>query len=281
MLHALAIGGQGDSPWPTICFRDRKSLSPLGRAYLALALLQMDRKETAAESSLKQSRNPKRQADKDCPPKRRADIEAQALTAVALLGLDSASPQAKALVETISSQRTGFAGLPKTRPGRPSGRAAWLAKDRAAGAVPPDDNGQRQAGQDARSRSARPDADVDVPMSLLVKGKQRIEFHTRPGELPIAPRSAALIRPKTSQGSSPAWHIERTYEPPLMEVDGKKIPRGFSTLSGDTYRAEFSNRMNQLPAARRGFVELRPSIASGSKRLTKSLGLDRHAGNGT
>ena len=37
----------------------------------------------------------------------------------------------------------------------------------------------------------------------------------------------------------------------------KEIPRGFGVLSGDAYRAEFSNRMTQLPAARRGSVELR------------------------
>ena len=35
-----------------------------------------------------------------------------------------------------------------------------------------------------------------------------------------------------------------------------EIPRGFSVLSGDAYRGEFSNRMTQLPAARRGSVEL-------------------------
>ena len=49
VLHALAIGGQGDFALANHLLRDRKLLSPLARAYLALALLQMDRKETAAE----------------------------------------------------------------------------------------------------------------------------------------------------------------------------------------------------------------------------------------
>ena len=49
VLHALAIGGQGDFALANHLLRDRKLLSPLGRAYLALALLQMDRKETAAD----------------------------------------------------------------------------------------------------------------------------------------------------------------------------------------------------------------------------------------
>ncbi len=41
-----------------------------------------------------------------------------------------------------------------------------------------------------------------------------------------------------------------------MEVEETSVPRGFSALSGDVPRAEFSNRMTQLPAARRGSVEL-------------------------
>ena len=49
VLHALAIGGQGDFALANQLLRDRKLLSPLGRAYLALALVQMDRKETATE----------------------------------------------------------------------------------------------------------------------------------------------------------------------------------------------------------------------------------------
>ena len=49
VLHALAISGQGDFALANHLLRDRKLLSPLGRAYLALALLQMDRKDTAAE----------------------------------------------------------------------------------------------------------------------------------------------------------------------------------------------------------------------------------------
>ena len=68
VLHALAISGQGDFALANRLLRDRKLLSPLARAYLALALLQMDRKETAAEVlggwSTGFSRNPA-----EAPPK--------------------------------------------------------------------------------------------------------------------------------------------------------------------------------------------------------------------
>ena len=64
VLHALAISGQGDFALANHLLRDRKLLSPLGRAYLALALLQMDRKETAADVlsgwSTGLSRNPRK-----------------------------------------------------------------------------------------------------------------------------------------------------------------------------------------------------------------------------
>ena len=97
VLHALAISGKGDFALANHLLRDRKLLSPLERAYLALALMHMDRKETAAEVMSGWSTGFSRNAA-ETPPKGgtpAGDVEAQAVTALALLGLDPASSQAK------------------------------------------------------------------------------------------------------------------------------------------------------------------------------------------
>ncbi len=272
VLHALAISGQGDFALANHLLRDRKLLSPLARAYLALALVQMDRKETAADV-LKDQPDWQAKAHSTTPggpalrlshptaepEAKEGDIEAQALTALALLGFDPASPQAKALIETILSQRAG----PRWTPEQVTGPAVlatttWLAKERpAAGpsrltiAV----NGKPLKTLDLDPQG--PTQTVDVPLAMLVKGKQRIELHpSGPARLAYRCTLGGVDPAENVAGSSPAWHIERSYEPPLMEVEEQEIARGFSALSGDIYRATFSNRLTGLPAARRGFVEL-------------------------
>ncbi len=97
MLHALAISGRATSPWPTISCATASCFRRWSRAYLALALLQMDRKETAADVMSGWSTGFSRNAA-ETPPKGgtpAGDVEAQAVTALALLGLDPASPKPK------------------------------------------------------------------------------------------------------------------------------------------------------------------------------------------
>ncbi|MGO9111411.1 MAG: MG2 domain-containing protein [Thermoguttaceae bacterium] len=254
VLHCLAIGGQGDFALANHLLRDRKLLSPSGRAYLALALVQMGRKESAADVLRQPDIKDKEATD------RQGNIEAQALTALALLSLDPTSPQANVLIEAILSQRTGL----RWNPDRVTGPAVlaattWLAKERAAAGpcrleiavnVKPvktldlDPNGPTQM--------------VDVPLSMFVKGQQRIELRTSDSvRLPYRCTFSGVDPAEFVQGTSAAWSIRRNYEPGPIEVDEEAIPRGFGVLSGEAFRGEFSNRMTQLPAARRGSVELR------------------------
>ena len=276
VLHALAIGGQGDFALANQLLRDRKLLSPLGRAYLALALVQMDRKETATEvlgaRSPGSSRNPKDIPPKggttnpDIPPKggtptdeTPTETEAQAVTALALLGLDPASPQAKVLIETILGQRAGLRWTPEKATG-PAVLAAttWLAKDRAAAGacrLAITVNGKPVKTLDLDPQG--PTQTVEVPLALLVKGQQRIELHpSGPARLAYRCTLEGVDPAEFVQGSSASWSIRRSYQPGLMEVDENEISRGFSVLSGDASRGEFANRMTQLPAARRGCVGL-------------------------
>ncbi|MGA2253929.1 MAG: tetratricopeptide repeat protein, partial [Thermoguttaceae bacterium] len=267
VLHALAIGGQGDFALANHLLRDRKLLSPLGRAYLALALLQMDRKETAADVLKQPEPKEKQPESKEKQPEskekdavaRQGDIEARALTALALLTLDPASPRAKVIIEAVLSQRTGLRWTPDKVTGPAVLAAAtWLAKDRAA--VGPCRLAIAVNGKPVKTLDLDPQGPtqtVDVPLSLLVKGQQRIKLHpSGPARLAYRCTLEGVDPAEFVQGNLAAWSIRRSYKPGPMEIDEIAVPRGFSLLSGDAYRGEFSNRMTQLPAAHRGSVEL-------------------------
>jgi uncharacterized protein YfaS (alpha-2-macroglobulin family)/tetratricopeptide (TPR) repeat protein len=251
VLHALALRGQGDFPLANQLLRDRKAIAPLGRAYLALALVEMDRKASAAD--VLKDRETSEEPNKD------VDIEAQAVTAQAMLALEPASPRAKVLLDDLLARRHGLRWNPENATGPAVMAAArWLGQNPIAetpSQVSITVNGKALKTLEIDSRA--PTQTIDVPMSLLVKGKQQISLHST-GQARIAYHATLTgVEPAENvAGSLAAWHIERSYEPPLMEVDDQMIPRGFSTLSGDAYAASFSNRMTQLSAARRGFVEL-------------------------
>ena len=56
------------------------------------------------------------------------------------------------------------------------------------------------------------------------------------------------------KGTTDQWTIKRTYEPALLEMDGRQVPRGFGVVQGTV--EEFRNPMTQLGVGQRGFVTL-------------------------
>ncbi len=181
VLHALAISGKGDFALANQLLRDRKLLSPWSRAYLALALLQMDRKETAADVMSGWSTGFSR-STAETPPKGgtpAGNVEAQAVTALALLGLDPASTQAKGLIENILSQRSGLCWTPERATGPAVlAVAAALAKEKTPAGpyhLSIVVNGKPVKTLDLDPQG--PTQTVDVPMAMLVPGEQRIELH--------------------------------------------------------------------------------------------------------
>ena len=258
LVHTLAITGQGDFSLANQLLRDRKSLSPLGRAYLALALVRMDRKDAAAEV-LKQLPTDEKDAggrsrgyrgpSGNCagPARPRHGIAAGEVAA-------RFHPQPPPRLALDSRKRD--------RPGRSCrGRMAW-ARTHGPGATSSRNHRQRQAAQGTETRSADPTQIIEAPAAMLVKGKQEIALHVTDQQASALARIAyratlsGVDPAENVSGSSAAWQVERSYEPPLMEVDGQTIPRGFTSISGYWFSAAFSNRMTQLPAARHGFVEL-------------------------
>ena len=198
------------------------------------------------------------------------------MTALALLSLDPASPQAKALIEAILSQRSGpplDAGK-SDRAGRSGRRPPGWRRNRAAAGpcrLSITVNGKPVKTLDLDPQG--PTQTVDVPLAMLVKGQQRIELHpSGPARLAYRCTLGGVDPAEFVQGTSAAWSIRRSYEPGPMEVDESEIPRGFSALSGDACRGEFSNRMTQLPAARRGSVELKIESYEGPQTRTNRSG---------
>ena len=269
VLHALAISGKGDFALANQLLRDRKLLSPLGRAYLALALLQMDRKETAAD--VMQDAGP---IDKASAVKL-GDAEAHALTALALLALDPSSTRATFLVEAIHSERKG----PRWTPERATGpavlaAATWLAETKSAARpyrLTITVNGKPVKTLDLGPQG--PTQTVDVPTALLVEGPQRIELRASgPARFAYRCMLGGVDPAEFVEGRSAAWSIGRWYEPGPMEIDENQVPRGFSIVVGDpSGRACFSNVLTHLPAARRGNVELQIELRRGTSPISTTI----------
>ena len=278
VLHALAISGEGDFALANHLLRDRKLLSPLGRAYLALALIRMDRKESAADvlgqasgvrstgfsrkaGEVRSTGFSRKAGEAPLPPEGGTtnDVEAQSLTALALLGIDPASQSAKTLIDSILGQRTGLRWTPERATGPAVLAAAtWLEKNRASAgpcrlAIMVNGKAMKTLDFDPRGLTQT----VNVPLAMLVKGRQQIELHASgPARLAYRCTLGGVEPAEFVHGDSAAWNIRRSYEPGPMEVDESEVPPGFSILAGDVNRGKFANRLTQLPAARRGSVEL-------------------------
>ena len=183
VLHAMALRSQGDFALANQLLRDRKSLSPLGRAYLALALIQMDRKDSAADI-LKEFQASNRSDNV-------VDIEAQAAhdtgDIVARPGL--AASKGDGGIPTLPAARAPLESGQCDRPRRNGRHAAAFAEPRGRGAVPGIDYRQWQGAEDAAFRPAWADADgrsADVAIrqgkaanrdSLYCGGSHRLSGH--------------------------------------------------------------------------------------------------------
>jgi hypothetical protein len=262
LLHDLAIHGEGDFTLANHLLRDRKLLSPLARAYLALALAEMDRSDSAVEV-LKRPES----KETDAAKRTQFDPEAQALMALAWLRIDPSAPQVKPIMESVLSARMGLRWTPENAIGPAVlAAAAWLTADHSVAApcrLMITVNGRPVKTLDLDPQG--PTQTVDVPLSFLIKGKQLIELRANGTARPAYCCTLTGVEPaEFVQGTSARWILRRSYLPGLIEIDEKAVPRGFRALSGDARRAEFSNCMTQLPAARLGTVELEVFSDDGS-----------------
>ncbi|MGA2032865.1 MAG: tetratricopeptide repeat protein, partial [Thermoguttaceae bacterium] len=264
LLHALSVAGQGDFALANRLYRVRPLLSSSALAHLALSFTAMDRKAMSsellgvlAERNLDEPAS-RRTAITGALPWSHSPAELRALYALALSETTPQSPKLKELVGWLLAHRTGH----RWSPDKATGPAAlvlcrWFAASRFEGehytlAVSVNDVEVKVLDIDRGAESRL----VEVPVGVLTKGKQRVNFHiTGRGRYTYQCILGGFVPADKLQSTTADWRVERTYEPAPLELDGREIPRGFDVLEGSFQ--SFRNPLGQGPVGRRGLVELR------------------------
>jgi alpha-2-macroglobulin len=264
--HVRAAAGSGEFALVNQLLRDRASLSPLARSYLALALVEMDRKDAALELL----RHPPA-AGGNVP------LEARAITALCWLAADPASAESKAAVTSLLNARQDLRWSPERATGAAARAAAiWLAGNRSpAGSsrVEVRINDKPLAVVDLTAVGGP--RTLDVPLAMLAKDQQRITL--RPltqqpgaaariaysGTLTAAAEESNTAKPDPAKPNTikPAaeekvgWRLKRSFVPVNPEAYGQALEPGYSSLAGVRYE-KVDNRMTQLAAGRCGRIVL-------------------------
>ena len=276
LLHALSVAGEGDFALANRLHRVRSDLSAGALAYLAMAFVQMDRKETAAELVKILAGH-----DLDHPglaglagmgaaemgslPWSQSPAELRALYALAIQEISPSAPEVKELAAWLMAHRSGHRWSPDKATGPAiMALAKWFSTSRFEGrkyrlAVTVNGTGVAELDVDPAAATQV----IDVPGSLLKGGKQQINFQiTGRGRYSYQCILAGFVPAAQLKSTTDRWKVDRTYQPAPLEVDGNPVARGFNVLTG-TYQP-FHNPLTQLPVARRGMVELQVNrIATG------------------
>ena len=90
---------------------------------------------------------------------------------------------------------------------------------------------------------------IQVPSGLLAKGKQRVDFQIA-GQGRYSYRcTLGGVTTAVGLAGRSRWEVERTYQPPLWELDGHSLPpSGSDVVAGPV--ATFQNAMTQWAAGR-------------------------------
>ena len=263
LLHALAAAGEGDFPLANRLYRDRQTLTTAALLHLALASAEMDRREVAGELlKLVAERKPDEAGPTRSPANSqlawgRSPIELRAIQALALQAVNPKSPQLKELVDWLIGHRSGQRWAPDKATG-PAALAIcrWAAATRVQGkpsrlvitvnktALPAVELNDTQATQR-----------IEVPAAALVPGAQDVRWElTGQARFSYQAILTGVVPAAAVRSTTTDWTVERTYEPAPLERDGHEVPRGFDIVPAKSER--FRNPLTQLPAARRGQVEL-------------------------
>lgn len=263
LLHALASAGQGDFALANRLHRNRPSLSNAALAYLAAALVYLERPQMAGEIlELLLTRNllkaaPAAPEQPGLASWTQSPVE---VLAIALLAQEEVAPQharTRELVESLLAARVG----PRWSPDKATGPATlalarWFGRNRQV-----DEqyrltvfvNDRQAAVLDVGPKT--PTHTIQVPAELLKPGPQRILFALEGrGRFAYQCLLSGFVPADKLASHKANWQVRRTYEPVPRELDGREIPRGFDIVQGDyTY---FRNPLTQLPVGQRGHVVL-------------------------
>ena len=260
LLYARCVAGERDFEPANGLYRVRPSLSTPALLYLALALLEMERPETAAELL---DLVAKRKLDDAEPGRPRRAVERLtgrtqvAVRAGPVVGaaartqnartdrLAPGSPHRSTLVAR-QSHRSGDAGpVPMVRPTALAGRA-----------IPTGRLGQQPAGEGSGAgclgtqpgvrRAGRTAGAGQTASAVRTHGRGRYAYQVL---------LSGFVPADQLKSTTAACRVERFYSPAPLERDGQPVPRGFDFLKRNLL--PFRNELHQLPVGRLGEVELR------------------------
>ena len=265
VLHALSEAGHGDFAVANRLYRGRTTMSHAAAAYLALALIKLDHTAMAADLlSAALNRAPvaagadgKAIASAGDASYNAGPSEVRALLGLALTTASPASAELPKIVEQLLAARAGNRWSPEKATG-PAVMVLteWYAKHKPGGeryklAVVVNNI-------EVQSLDIDPDAGpqtIVVDPKHLAKGKQHVQFKmTGRGHLTYRCTLGGFVAADKLKNSMPGWVVTRLFEPAQRELDGRELPRGFSIVEGNY--DWFRNPLTQLPAGRRGRVEL-------------------------
>ena len=263
LLHALCEAGKSDFSLANRLYRERPSLSTPALLHLALAFVEMDRRETAGELLALVDRRMGGEATLDqtaavplaCS---QSLVEPRALHALALQAVSPQAPKAKELIDWLLANRSGH----RWSPDKATGPAAlalcrWFADSRFEGeryklTVWVNDHQAKILDMDGATVTQV----IDVPQNLLAEGKQRVRFDVEGrGRYTYQVVLAGFVPADDLKNTTDAWKVERIYTPARLVRDGREIARGFGNVHSSTKR--FRNPLTQVPMGRRGLVELK------------------------
>ena len=264
LLHALSVAGKPDFPLGNRLHRERAQASMPALLYLALALIEMDRKPMAVEIlSLCEQRV--KDIESGAASALPAPLAAQAPNsewlALRALALTSVAPDAEAtsaLMDQVLTQRQGL----RWAPDRGAGPAVlafccWYDQHRQ---VSQNRNFSVSINNRPTVECHVPDGigefELIVPADQLVDGEQRVAIEPAgPGRYLFDVECSGVSGAEPLQTTTQAWGVTRTYAPAPRESSGSKLRRGFGIVR-NTSQA-FVNPLSEVAVGQRAEVELR------------------------
>lgn len=265
LLHALSVAGRGDFALANQLFRNRPSLSNSALSYVALALIEMDRKPMAkqlldllGERNLDQEAK-RRTAEIGTLPWSHAAVEVRALYALGLLEVAPEAAKTKELIDWLMAHRQGYRWVPDKATG-PAAMAVsqWYSKtqfknDHYKLAIVVNNFEVQELDIDETTGTLV----VPIKSEFIIPGKQRISFRiSGRGQYTYQCMLGGFVAADKLANTTKDYTIERTYEPYERELDGEVIPRGFGIVQGNY--SFFRNNLTQLPVGQRGRITIQP-----------------------
>ena len=278
LLHALAALGKASFEQANSLIRVRQNLPDVALAYLALALVHLDRATLAGEvldvlaprartESAGVGKKPRKYWEgKDQGPYHRGAVETTALAALAFAKARPQAPEFEASCEWLLAHRLGDGWSPhKAKGAALAALAAFYGKagaseDRYELVVTVNDV------EVYRSRvvGSPEGKTVLVPRKAIKVGDaNRVRFHIEGrGTYGYAVSLTGFARdfaPEQRRDGKRYLVQDRTYFPADPELDGKPLPAGFSVAVNPTY---FANKVTQVAQGGRAKVRITPTTVT-------------------